>query len=155
MPKFHDVWCKVAQTEIKVPSLCQNCGKMAHTDRAVLRLCQNCAVCGKMSHTVLKGIVSRDWGGLQMILLDRLEVFIISATHFYFILLPFLYCKFKNGCLRGASFQHSSSKDQYKSGDSNSLADSQKVMRRMLPRSPRSSPEVPVVDTATGRVELI
>ena len=33
--------------------------------------------------TILKGIVSRDSGGLQMILLDRLEVFIISATHFF------------------------------------------------------------------------
>ena len=57
-----------------------------------------------------------------MSLLDRLEVFNISATHFFKILLPFSYCKFKNGRLSGASFQHSSSKDQYKSGDSNSLA---------------------------------
>ena len=31
----------------------------------------------------IKGIVSRDWKGLQMILLDRLEVFIISASTFY------------------------------------------------------------------------
>ena len=57
-----------------------------------------------------------------MILLDRLEVFIISATHFFKILFPFSFCIFKNGLLSGASFQHSSSKDQYKSGDSNSLA---------------------------------
>ena len=70
----------------------------------------------------LKGIVSRDWGGLQMILLDRLEVFNISATHLFLILSAFSYSKFKNGRLSGASFQHSSSKDQYSSGDSNSLA---------------------------------
>ena len=31
-----------------------------------------------------KGIVSRDWGGLQTILLDRYEVFIISATGYFF-----------------------------------------------------------------------
>ena len=31
----------------------------------------------------IKGIVSRDWGGLQMILLDRLEVFNISASCFF------------------------------------------------------------------------
>ena len=68
----------------------------------------------------IKGIVSRDWGGLQMILLDRLEVFNISASCFFFFL-PFSYSIFKNGRLSGASFQHSSSKDQYKSGDSNSL----------------------------------
>ena len=30
-------------------------------------------------YTVLKGIVSRDWGGLQMILLDRYIVVNISA----------------------------------------------------------------------------
>ena len=57
-----------------------------------------------------------------MILLDRLEVFNISASCFFKILLPFSYSIFKNGRLSGASFQHSSSKDQYKSGDSNSLA---------------------------------
>ena len=38
--------------------------------------------------------------------------------------------------MSGASFQHNLSMDQYSSGDSNSLADSQKVMRRMLPGSP-------------------
>ena len=59
-----------------------------------------------------------------MILLDRLEVFIISASCFFFILLPFLYSNFKNGRLSGASFQHSSSNDHYSSGDSNSLPDS-------------------------------
>ena len=59
-----------------------------------------------------------------MILLDRLEVFNISASGFFKILLPFLHSNFKNGRLGGASFQHSSSKDQYKSEDSNSLPDS-------------------------------
>ena len=34
-------------------------------------------------YTEIKGIVSRDWGGLQMILLDRLEVFNISASGFF------------------------------------------------------------------------
>ena len=57
-----------------------------------------------------------------MMLLVRLEIFIISASCFLFILLPFSYSNFKNARLSGASFQHSSSKDQYKSGDSNSLA---------------------------------
>ena len=71
---------------------------------------------------LLKGIVSRDWAELEMISMDRSEVFNISASCFYFILMPFSYSIFKNGCLSGASFQHSSSKDQYKSGDSNSLA---------------------------------
>ena len=78
-----------------------------------------------------------------MILLDRLEVFNISASGFFIFSLPFSYSIFKNGRLSGASFQHYSSNDHYSSGDSNSLADSQKVMRRMLPRSPRSSPEFP------------
>ena len=72
--------------------------------------------------SVIKGIVSQDWAELEMILMDRSEVFNISASCFYFILMPFSYSIFKNGCLSGASFQHSSSKDQYKSGDSNSLA---------------------------------
>ena len=31
-----------------------------------------------------KGIVSRDWGGLLMILLGRLEVFNISASRFFY-----------------------------------------------------------------------
>ena len=50
------------------------------------RLCKiNCTV---LLHTEVvklhvKGIVSRDWGGLQISLLDRLEVFNISATHFF------------------------------------------------------------------------
>ena len=39
--------------------------------------------------TLFKVIVSRDWGGLQMILLDRLEVFNISVSGFFKILLPF------------------------------------------------------------------
>ena len=69
-----------------------------------------------------KGIVSRDLGGLLMILLGRLEVFNISASRFFLFSLPFSYSNFKNGRLSGASFQHNSSKDQYKSGDSNSLA---------------------------------
>ena len=71
---------------------------------------------------LFKGIVSRDWGGLLMILLGRLEVFNISASRFIFFLSAFSYSNFKNGRLSGASFQHNSSKDQYKSGDSNSLA---------------------------------
>ena len=57
-----------------------------------------------------------------MILLDRLEVFNISESCFFLILLPFSYSVFKNGRLSGAPFQHSLSKDQYKPGDSNSLA---------------------------------
>ena len=52
----------------------------------------------------LKGIVSRDWGGLQMILLDRLEVFNISVSHFF--LSAFSYSNFKNGRLSRALFQH-------------------------------------------------
>ena len=59
-----------------------------------------------------------------MILLDRLEVFNISASGFFLILLPFLYSNFKNDCLSGASFQHRSLNDHYSSGDSNSLPDS-------------------------------
>ena len=62
---------------------------------------------------------------------------------FFYILLPFSYSIFKNGRLSCASFQHNSSNDHYSSGDSNSLADSQKVMRRVLPGSPgvpRKSP---------------
>ena len=88
---------------------------------------------------LLKGIVSRDWAELEMISLDRSEVFNISASRFLLFSLPFSYSIFKNGCLSGASFQHSSSIDHYSSGDSNSLADSQKVMRRMLPRDRRNS----------------
>ena len=57
-----------------------------------------------------------------MILLDRLEVFNISASHYFLFLSAFLYSNFKNGRLSGASFQHSSSNDHYSSGDSNSLA---------------------------------
>ena len=57
-----------------------------------------------------------------MILLDGLEVFNISASCFFLILLLFSYSTFKNGCLSGASFQQSASKDQFKFGDSNSLA---------------------------------
>ena len=89
-----------------------------HFISAIFRMYQMYQKC------TLKGIVSRDWGGLQMILLDRLEVFNISESDFLKILLPFSYSIFKNGRLSGASFQHSSSKDQYKSGDSNSLPDS-------------------------------
>ena len=40
----------------------------------------------------LKGIVSRNWRGLQMILLDKLKVFIISASIFF--LSAFLYKTF-------------------------------------------------------------
>ena len=101
----------------------------------------------KITHAVLwrafKGIVSRDLGGLQMILLQRLEVFIISASNSFLFLSSFSYRIFKNGRLSGASFQHNPSNDQYRSGDSNSLAESRKVMRRMLPGSPRSSLEFP------------
>ena len=60
---------------------------------------------------LLKGIVSRDWGGLQMILLHRSYV-IISASSFFSFLSAFSYSNFKNGRLSGALFQHSSSKDQ-------------------------------------------
>ena len=65
--------------------------------------------------TEFKGIVSRDWVGLQMILLDRLEVFIISASSFFFM--SFSYSNFKNARLSGASFQPNLSNDQYSSGD--------------------------------------
>ena len=88
-----------------------------HFISAIFRMYQMYQKC------TLKGIVSRDWGGLQMILLDRLEVFNISASGFFFFL-PFLYSDFKIGRLSGASFQHSSSNDHYSSGDSNSLPDS-------------------------------
>ena len=71
-----------------------------------------------------------------MILLERSEVFSISASSFFLFSLPFSYSIFKNGRLSGASFQHNSSNDHYSSGDSNSLAHSQKVMRRMLPEVP-------------------
>ena len=62
--------------------------------------------CFKKHKCFFKGIVSRDWGGLQMILLGRLEVFIISASSFYLFLSTFSYRIFKNGRLSGASFQH-------------------------------------------------
>ena len=52
-----------------------------------------------------------------MILVHRSEVFIISASSFYLFLSAFSYSNFKNGRLSGASFQYSSSKDQYRSGD--------------------------------------
>ena len=52
----------------------------------------------------LKGIVSRDWGDLQMILLQRLEVFIISATSLFLFSSSFSYRIFKNGRLSSASF---------------------------------------------------
>ena len=55
-----------------------------------------------------------------MILLGRLEVFNISASRFFLFSLPFSYSNFKNGRLSGASFQHNSLNDQYKSGDSQS-----------------------------------
>ena len=87
----------------------------------------------------IKGIVSRDWEGLQMIWLQRWEVFNISAECFCLFLSSISYRIFKNGHLNGASFQHSLSKDQYSSGDLNSLADSQKVMQRMLPGDPRQA----------------
>ena len=35
-------------------------------------------------HRVIKGIVSRDWGELQMIPVDSLEVFSIAGSYFYF-----------------------------------------------------------------------
>ena len=54
----------------------------------------------------LKGIVSRDWGGLQMILLDSLEVFNVSASSSFLHLSAFSYRIFKNGRLSGASYEH-------------------------------------------------
>ena len=48
-----------------------------------------------------------------MILLDRLKVFIISASGFYLLLTEFSCRIFKNGRPAGASFQHNSSNDQY------------------------------------------
>ena len=66
---------------------------------------------------LLKGIVSRDLGGLLMILLGRLEVFNISASRFFLFSLPFSYSNFKNGRLSGASFSNSASIDLYSSGD--------------------------------------
>ena len=55
----------------------------------------------------LKGIVSRDWGGLESILLDRKEVFISSATGYFLFLSAFSHRIFLNGRPSGASFQHS------------------------------------------------
>ena len=45
---------------------------------------QALAICFKalLLLALFKGIVSLDWGGLKMILLDRLEVFNISASCF-------------------------------------------------------------------------
>ena len=74
------------------------------------------------SQTYFKGIVSRDWGGLETILLDRLEVLNVSASGLFLFMSVFSYRIFKNGLLSGASFLCSSSNDQYSSGDSNSLA---------------------------------
>ena len=51
------------------------------------------------AHVILiKGIVSQDWGGLQMILLDRLEVFNISASHFLIF-----FCHFRTVILKIAA----------------------------------------------------
>ena len=36
----------------------------------------------------IKGIVSRDWAELEMILLDRSEVCNISASRFFYIFVP-------------------------------------------------------------------
>ena len=71
-----------------------------------------------------------------MNLLDGLEVFNISASRFFLFLSALSYSNFKN-------FRHNSSNDHYSSRDSNSLPDSYKFMRRMLPGSPRSSLEFP------------
>ena len=57
----------------------------------------------------VKGIVSRDWGGLQTILMDRLEVFNFSASSYFLSSSSFSYRIFKSGYLSGASFQHISS----------------------------------------------
>ena len=62
-----------------------------------------------------KGIVSRDSGGLQMILLGRF--FNVSASSLFLFVSAFSYRIFKNFQLSGASFQHSSSNEQYSSGD--------------------------------------
>ena len=62
-----------------------------------------------------KGIVSRDSGGLQMILLGRF--FNVSASSLFLFVSAFSYRIFKNSQLSGASFQHSSSNEQYSSGD--------------------------------------
>ena len=75
-----------------------------------------------------------------MILLHRSEVFHVSASSYFLLSSSFSYRIFENDSLSGASFQHNLSNDHYSSGDSNSLADSQKVRRRVLPGSPRSSP---------------
>ena len=58
-----------------------------------------------------------------MILWNTLEVFNILVSGILF-LLPFSYSYFKNGQLRGASFQHSFSNDHCSSEDLNSLLDS-------------------------------
>ena len=50
---------------------------------------------------------------------------------FILFLSTFSYQIFKNCCLSGASFQHNLSNDQYSSGDTNSLADCQQVLRRV------------------------
>ena len=84
--------------------------------RERMRVLQEDAISFTSNEALFKGIVSQDWGGLLKILLGRLEVFNISASHFFFFLSVFSYSNFKNGRLSSASFQHNSSKDQYKSG---------------------------------------
>ena len=72
---------------------------------------------GKYRQILSTGIVSRDLGGVLIILLGRLEVFNISASRFFLFSLPFSYSNFKNGRLSGASFSNSASIDLYSSGD--------------------------------------
>ena len=43
-----------------------------------------------LNQMIIKGIVSRDWRGLQMILLHRSEVFIISASCFFYFVAVFI-----------------------------------------------------------------
>ena len=52
-----------------------------------------------------------------MILWDSLEVFNVSESSIFLFLAAFSYKIFKNALLSGASFQHNSSKDQYRSED--------------------------------------
>ena len=60
----------------------------------------------------------------QRFLIFQRQVFILFLS-------AFSYQIFKNCCLSGASFQHNLSNDQYSSGDTNSLADCQQVLRRV------------------------
>ena len=61
----------------------------------------------------LKGIISQDFGGLQIIWWDGLKVYNVCASSLFLFLSAFSSI-FLNALLSGASFQPNSSKNQYK-----------------------------------------